>query len=118
MSERQESPYDSTAGRWLALVERRHENFIELWNTGRWRHYYTHTQFLDEMRKMLDLRNRWALLAGLPVTEQIRVRQSSKPNAQANRDGSELELRPPLHGGPAVGRRTAATLLASVPAPL
>jgi hypothetical protein len=36
MSERQESPYDSTARRWLALVERRQQNFIELWNTGRW----------------------------------------------------------------------------------
>jgi len=118
MSERQESPYDSTAGRWLALVERRQQNFIELWNTGRWKRYYTHTQFFDEMRKMLDLRNRWASLAGLPVTEQIVVWHSNKLNTQANRDGSELELRPPPHGGPAVGRRTAATLLASVPAPL
>jgi hypothetical protein len=51
MSERQESPYDITACRWLALVERRQQNFIELWNTGRWQHYYTHAQFLDEMRR-------------------------------------------------------------------
>ena len=95
MSERQESPYDSTARRWLALVERRQQNFIELWNTGRWQHYYTHAIFLDEMRKILDLRNRWALLAGLPVTEQIAIRHSSEPNEQQNRDSSELELRPP-----------------------
>ena len=118
MSERQESPYDITACRWLALVERRQQNFIELWNTGRWQHYYTHAQFLDEMRKILGLRNRWALLAGLPVTEQIAIRHSSEPNEQPNPDSGELELRPPPHGGPAVGRRTAATLLASVPAPL
>ena len=118
MSERQESPYDSTACRWLALVERRQQNFIELWDTGRWQHYYTHAQFLEEMLKMLDLRNRWASLAGLPINEKIKFRQSSKPNVQANRHSSELELRPPPHGGPAVGRRTAATLLASVPAPL
>jgi hypothetical protein len=118
MSERQESPYDSTARRWLALVERRQQNFIELWNIGRWQHYYTHAQFLDEMRKILDLRNRWASLAGLPVTEQIAVRHSSKQNEQQNRDGSELELRPRPHSGSTSRRRTAAALLASVPAPI
>ena len=118
MSERQESPYDITACRWLALVERRQQNFIELWNTGRWQHYYTHALFLDEMRKMLDLRNRWALLAGLPVTEQIGVRHSSKQDAQPNRDGSELELRPPPYGRAATRPRPAAALLAAVPAQL
>ena len=118
MSERQESPYDSTARRWLALVERRQQNFIELWNTGRWQHYYTHAQFLDEMRKMLDLRNRWASLADLPVTEQIVVWHASKQDAQPNRDGSELELRPRPHGGSTGRRRTAAALVASVPAPI
>ncbi len=118
MSERQESPYDSTARRWLALVERRQQNFIELWNTGRWQHYYTHAQFLDEMRKMLDLRNRWASLAGLPVTEQIVVWHASKQNEQPNRNGSELELRPRLDDGSTGRRRTAAALLASVPAPI
>jgi hypothetical protein len=116
MSERQESPYDSTARRWLALVERRQQNFIELWNTGRWQHYYTHAKFLDEIRKMLDLRNRWALLAGLPVTEQIAIRHGSEPSGQPNRDSGELELRPRPHGGFAGRRRSAAALLATVPA--
>jgi hypothetical protein len=111
MSERQESPYDSTAGRWLALVERRQQNFIELWNTGRWRRYYTHAQFLDEMRKMLDLRNRWALLAGLPVIEQIAIRHSSEPNELQDRDSDEL-------GRAAIRPRPAAALLAAVPAQL
>ena len=75
MSERQQSPYDNIARRWLVLVERRQQNFIELCNTGRWRHYYTHAQFLDEMRKVLDLRNQWARLARLPVVEQISLQQ-------------------------------------------
>jgi hypothetical protein len=105
-----------TARRWLALVGRRRQNFIELWNTGRWQHYYTHALFLDEMPKMLDLRNRWALLAGLPVTEQIAIRHGSEPNEQQDRDSSELELRPRPHGGSAGHRRTAAALLATVPA--
>src|SRR4029077_7892253 len=98
MSERWESPYDSTACRWLALVERRQQNFVELWNTGRWEHYYTHAQFLEEMRKMMDLRKRWELLAGAAVTEQITVRHASKQDAQPNRDSDELELRPRSYG--------------------
>jgi uncharacterized repeat protein (TIGR03809 family) len=66
MSEGQNSPYDSIARRWLALVERRQEHFIELCDTGRWRHYYTQAEFLDEMRKVLHVRDRWATIAGLP----------------------------------------------------
>jgi hypothetical protein len=74
MSERQQSPYDSIAGSWLALVERRQRNFIELCTTGRWRHYYTRAQLIDEVRKVL-LRAEWARLAGVPVSEQIDLQQ-------------------------------------------
>ena len=77
MSERQKSPYDSIAGRWLVLVERRQQNFIELCNSGRWRHYYTQAQFLQEMRNVLHLRNQWARLAGFPVGEQTDYQQAS-----------------------------------------
>src|SRR5689334_24432786 len=76
MSERQQSPYDSIAGRWLALVERRQQNLIELGNSGRWRHYYTHAQFLDEMRKVLHLRNQWAELAGVPLSRETELQQT------------------------------------------
>jgi hypothetical protein len=67
MSERQDSPYDSIVRRWLALVERREQHFAELFHSRRWRHYYTQTEFLAEMRKVLQARNQWAVLAGLPV---------------------------------------------------
>ena len=70
MSERQTGPYDTIARRWLALVERRQEHFIELCGTGRWRHYYSHAEFLDEMRKVLRVRNQWATIAGLPTAEE------------------------------------------------
>ena len=70
MSERQTGPYDTIARRWLALVERRQEHFIELCGTGRWRHYYSHAEFLDEMRKVLRVRNQWATIAGLPAAEE------------------------------------------------
>jgi hypothetical protein len=85
---------------------------------GAGQHYYTHAQFLDEMRKMLDLRNRWASLAGLPATEQIAIRHRSKQNEQQDRDGNELELRLRPHGRAATRPRPAAALLAAVPAQL
>jgi hypothetical protein len=66
MSGREQRPYDSVARRWLALIERRQENIIDLCNSGRWRHYYSKAEFLDEMRKVLRLRDQWAVLAGLP----------------------------------------------------
>ena len=67
MSGRGQGPYGYVARKWLALIERRQENFIDLCNTGRWRHYYTKTEFLEEMRKVLRLRDQWAELAGEPV---------------------------------------------------
>jgi hypothetical protein len=71
MSEGHRGPYDSVARRWLALVERRQENFIELCDTGRWRHYYTHDEFLIEMRKVLRLRDQWAAIVGVPATNGV-----------------------------------------------
>ena len=65
MSERQASPYDSVARRWLALAERRQAHFIELSDTGRWKHYYTVDRLNTEMRKAALLRDKWARLAGM-----------------------------------------------------
>jgi uncharacterized repeat protein (TIGR03809 family) len=67
MSEPQSGRYDSIARRWLALIERRQEHFLDLCDTGRWRHYYTEAEFLDEMRKVLRVRDQWAAIAGIPL---------------------------------------------------
>jgi len=57
------------------------------------------------MRKLLDLRNRWAILAGVPVTDQIMIRQNIKEGGvTAGRHG------PGQHGSSGV--------FAAVPAPL
>jgi len=66
MSAPQDGRYDSVARRWLALVERRQAHFLELCDTGRWRHYYTQAEFIDEMRKVLRVRAQWAAIAGVP----------------------------------------------------
>ena len=119
MSERQQSPYDNIARRWLVLVERRQQNFIELCNTGRWRHYYTHAQFLDEMRKVLELRNQWARLAGLPVVEQISLQQMDlqqniKQSDQCRQDSGVHQVKLLAHTASGQRRRRASAILAAV----
>lgn len=70
MSEPQFGRYDSIARRWLALIERRQEHFLDLCDSGRWRHYFTEAEFLDEMRKVLRVRGQWAALAGMPLDRE------------------------------------------------
>ena len=51
MSERLASPYDNFARRWLALAERRREQFGRYLQTaGRWERYYTRGKKRDELR--------------------------------------------------------------------
>jgi uncharacterized repeat protein (TIGR03809 family) len=69
MSAPRDGRYDSIARRWLALVERRQEHLIELTQTGRWRHYYTQTEFRDEVHRLLRVRDQWAMIAGLPAPD-------------------------------------------------
>jgi hypothetical protein len=114
MSERHGSPYDHIAHKWLALIERRQENVIELCHTGRWQHYYTQAQFLDEMRKVLDLRNRWAVLAGLPAIEQSADGRETIKKANVDWGDHAIEL--PRR--PAASRRPSLAVLAVVQAPL
>jgi uncharacterized repeat protein (TIGR03809 family) len=77
MSERQQGPYDAIAHRWLELIERRHANFIDLYDTGRWRHYFTQEQFLDEIRKVLRLRDQWSAIAGVTPDGEALVADSA-----------------------------------------
>jgi len=95
MSERQESPYDSIVRRWLALVERREQHFADLSRSGRWRHYYTHAEFLEEMRKALQVRNQWAVLAGLPVKSLPSEDDGAQDAAPVSRPSANTPRRRP-----------------------
>jgi len=57
---------EAAALKWRALAERRREHHIELYRTGRWRHYYTEQQFLIELRTAIALAQRWATIAPRP----------------------------------------------------
>jgi uncharacterized repeat protein (TIGR03809 family) len=65
MSARQPSPHDNIARRWLALAERRMAHFVELRDSGRWRHYYAQpAQIHEAVREAIHARDEWAKLAG------------------------------------------------------
>jgi uncharacterized repeat protein (TIGR03809 family) len=57
---------EAAALKWRALAERRRDHHIELYRSGRWRHYYTDQQFLIEMRTAIALAQRWATIAPRP----------------------------------------------------
>jgi uncharacterized repeat protein (TIGR03809 family) len=46
------------------LAERRRAHFIELYDTGRWKHYYTEEQLLVRMREAIRLVESWERLTG------------------------------------------------------
>jgi uncharacterized repeat protein (TIGR03809 family) len=58
------------ARRWLALSERRRDDLIELYRSGRWRRYYSEAQFLSVMRRAKAEVEAWAALAA-PAAEPL-----------------------------------------------
>ena len=52
--------------KWRGLVERRRDHFIELQQSGRWKHYYTEEKFLTAMRAADAIAQRWAKIAPRP----------------------------------------------------
>jgi uncharacterized repeat protein (TIGR03809 family) len=66
MAIQQISPYHVVALAWLSLVERRKAHLIELFETGRWRHYFTEAELLGELRAVNLACERFADVAGLP----------------------------------------------------
>jgi len=64
MSKRvQPGPFDSLSHRWHALAERRRAHFVELYDSGRWKHYYTEEQFVIEMREAVKAAEEWERIA-------------------------------------------------------
>ena len=59
---------DPAARKWRDLAERRRAHVVELFESGRWRHYYSDTEFLVEMRKAMAIAQKWAQLA--PTAEE------------------------------------------------
>jgi hypothetical protein len=58
---------EEVARKWRALVERRRAHFVELYQSGRWKRYYSEEQFLDHLREAIRASERWAEIAPSPA---------------------------------------------------
>ena len=65
MPARYPCPLDGVARKWVALAERRTAHIVELYDTGRWRHYYTQAELVAALREAIRVRDQWARIAGL-----------------------------------------------------
>lgn len=63
-------PYEQLAQKWSKLAERRRAHFIELYNTGRWKHYYTEAEFLTRLREVFRAADEWEKLAARPEAKK------------------------------------------------
>lgn len=58
------------ARRWHDLAERRLAYFIELYRSGRWKHYYTRESFAMRMHDVIKAARVWDELAGPARAQQ------------------------------------------------
>jgi len=61
--------FDEIAQKWRNFAQRRRDYFIELYDSGRWKHYYSEAQFIDRMREAIQLSERWIEIAPRPADE-------------------------------------------------
>ena len=71
--------WERIALKWRSLAEQRRDHHFELYQSGRWKHYYTDDEFLTEMRKAVALAERWVEIA---------------PSRRGARRAAERERRP------------------------
>ena len=50
--------------RWRDLAEKRRAHLIELYDSGRWKHYYTEEELVARMRDAINLAQTWERLSG------------------------------------------------------
>jgi uncharacterized repeat protein (TIGR03809 family) len=78
---------DEVSHKWRRLAERRHEHFVELFHSGRWKHYYAEERFLDFMREAVRLAERWSVIAP-PSAEGARTEAVMPAEAGTRRDAA------------------------------
>jgi uncharacterized repeat protein (TIGR03809 family) len=72
--------WERIALKWRSLAERRRDHYLELYQSARWKHYYSEADFLTEMRKAAALAERWIEIAPLrerPAPEEVEQRAAA-----------------------------------------
>jgi uncharacterized repeat protein (TIGR03809 family) len=72
--------WERIALKWRALAEQRRDHHLDLYKSGRWKHYYSDAAFLVEMRNAVALADRWAGIAPLPA-ERAPPAEMAQPKA-------------------------------------
>jgi len=73
---------DEVAQKWRTLAEKRHAHFLDLVQSGRWKHYYhNERQLLDVLRETLRMTERWAAIAPRPADQVLREQARSAADA-------------------------------------
>jgi uncharacterized repeat protein (TIGR03809 family) len=62
-------PADQVALRWRDLANRRRSHFVELYESGRWKHYYTQAEFILRLREVFQAAEQWEKLASAQLTK-------------------------------------------------
>jgi hypothetical protein len=57
--------------KWRSLAEQRRDHHLDLYKSGRWKHYYTGEEFLAEMTQAVAIAERWAQIAPLPDEREM-----------------------------------------------
>jgi len=52
--------FGKIAEKWRDLAEKRRDYFFELYRSGRWRLFYDRDEFLDQVREVAEICDRWA----------------------------------------------------------
>jgi len=71
-------PLDTIARKWSDLAERRLNYFVELYRSGRWKHYYrTEQDFALRMLDVIKATRRWAELAPTKAADKDDLRPAA-----------------------------------------
>jgi uncharacterized repeat protein (TIGR03809 family) len=75
---------EELARRWRALTDRRREHFAEMYQSGRWRRYYTEEKFLAQMKATMQVAEAFETLSRVKrddsvLEKALRTLESSDP---------------------------------------
>ena len=62
--------WERIALKWRNIAEQRRAHHLDLYKSGRWKHYYSDDEFLIEMRQAVAIADRWAVIAPLPAERE------------------------------------------------
>ena len=65
--------FDLVSQDFRALAQRRHAYYLELLQSGRWRHYFSEQEFSDRLRDVLSVTKFWTTIVSntseAPITD-------------------------------------------------